>query len=282
MKKLRVMAVANRREELLRGLLRLGCVEISEPDDKLSDPAWSTLLRRESSNLTQTRTEIADVNAALAAIKQYAKVKEGLFIQRKPVSEEVFLDAAGREPAKAASRAIGEALQKISRLQGEETRLSARRAALLPWKSLDMPLELEGTAHTLFRLGVCPGSTDTGAVRNALGDAAAELYEVSADKQQKYYLLICHRADEEAALDALRTRGFSVTAFQGLTGTPAENLRRLEEALAENRRRQEETAAGQDAQQRDSLGPNGVVDRPTWAALRAQSHTACDSCTEEG
>ena len=111
MKKLRVMAVANRREELLRGLLRLGCVEISEPDDKLSDPAWSTLLRRESSNLTQTRTEIADVNAALAAIKQYAKVKEGLFIQRKPVSEEVFLDAAGREPAKVASRAIGEALR---------------------------------------------------------------------------------------------------------------------------------------------------------------------------
>ena len=44
----------------------------------------------------------------------------------------------------------------------------------------------------------------------------------------------------------------------------------------------EDTAAVKDTQQRAGLEPNGVVDRPTWAALRAQSHAACDSCTEEG
>ena len=44
----------------------------------------------------------------------------------------------------------------------------------------------------------------------------------------------------------------------------------------------EDTAAVKDTQQRAGLEPNGVVDRPTWAALRAQSHTACDNCTEEG
>ena len=44
----------------------------------------------------------------------------------------------------------------------------------------------------------------------------------------------------------------------------------------------EDTAAVKETQQRAGLEPNGVVDRPTWAALRAQSHTACDSCTEEG
>ena len=44
----------------------------------------------------------------------------------------------------------------------------------------------------------------------------------------------------------------------------------------------EDTAAVKDTQQRAGLETNGVVDRPTWAALRAQSHTACDNCTEEG
>ena len=44
----------------------------------------------------------------------------------------------------------------------------------------------------------------------------------------------------------------------------------------------EDTAAVKETQQRAGLEPNGVVDRPTWAALRAQRHTACDSCTEEG
>ena len=41
MKKLRVMAMAAQRDALLRELLRLGCVEISEPAGKLSDPAWA-------------------------------------------------------------------------------------------------------------------------------------------------------------------------------------------------------------------------------------------------
>ena len=44
----------------------------------------------------------------------------------------------------------------------------------------------------------------------------------------------------------------------------------------------EDTAAVKETQQRAGLEPNGVVDRPTWTALRAQSHTACDNCTEEG
>ena len=47
MKKLRAMALSGRREELLAGLLRLGCVEISEPN--LADPAWAALVRRETS-----------------------------------------------------------------------------------------------------------------------------------------------------------------------------------------------------------------------------------------
>ena len=254
MKKLRVMALERRREELLRGLLHLGCVEISEPE-QLSDPAWSALLERGTSALVQTRTEIADVSSALAAIRQYAKVKDGLFIQRRAVSEREFLDIDGRAQAQTVSRRIGEALGEISRLQSEEGRLNARRAALEPWRSLDLPLEQTGTAHTLFRLGVCPGSTDTGAVRAALGDSAAELYEVSGDKQQRYYLLICHRAEEEQVQGLLRPFNFSAVVFQGVEGTAAENADALDRQLAENRKAQEAAAAAivEDAGARDAL-----------------------------
>ena len=254
MKKLRVMALERRRDELLRGLLHLGCVEISEPE-QLSDPAWSALLERGTSALVQTRTEIADVNSALAAIRQYAKVKDGLFIQRRAVSEREFLDIDGRAQAQTVSRRIGEALGEISRLQSEESRLNVRRAALEPWRPLDLPLEQTGTAHTLFRLGVCPGSTDTGAVRAALGDSAAELYEVSGDKQQRYYLLICHRAEEEQVQELLRPFNFSAVVFQGVEGTAAENADTLDRQLAENRKAQEAAAAAivEDAGARDAL-----------------------------
>ena len=257
MKKLRVIAMADHREELLKGLLKLGCVEISEPDDKLADPAWTALLKRGTSALAETRTELADVNTALAAIKRYGQVKDGLFIQRKAVSEQEFLSTESAERAKAASQKVGGLLQELSGLQAEETRLLSRQAALRPWIPMDLPLEREGTAHTVFRMGVCPGATDTGAIRTELAaaDAAAELYEINADKQQKYYLLILHRSEEEKVQEILRPFNFSATAFQNVTGTAAENVEELDRKLAENRRQQEAATAAivQSAEDRDAL-----------------------------
>ena len=62
-----------------------------------------------------------------------------------------------------------------------------------------------------------------------------------------------------------------MTAFQGLTGTPAENLRRLEGELAENRRRQEETTA--------ALGKSGA----DWDTLRLYAdRLRTDTALEEG
>lgn len=257
MKKLRVIAMAAHRDELLKGLQHLGCVEISEPDGKLADPAWASLLKRGTSRLTETRSEIADVNTALDAIKRYAQTKDGMFIQRHPISEQEFLGAKTVEQARETSTRIGGLLQDLSRLQGEENRLLSRKAALQPWVSLDMPLEQEGTAHTAFRLGVCPGSTDTGDIRTELtaADAAAELYEVSADKQQKYYLVVYHRAEEEKVQEVLRLHSFSVTGFQNVTGTAAENVQKLDQQLAENRKGQETATAAivQSAESRDAL-----------------------------
>ena len=177
MKKLRVMAMAAYREDLLKGLQNLGCVEISEPDGKLNDPAWATLVRRDTSSLIEVRNQITDVHTALGAIKRYGKLKDGLFIQRKPVSEEIFLDNDRMNAAKVVADDVLALLEQITKLQAEETRILADQAALKPWLPLNVPLDLEGTAHTAFRLGVCPGNTDTSSIRAALesADIAAEI-----------------------------------------------------------------------------------------------------------
>ena len=243
MKKLRVMAMADSRDALLRELLRLGCVEISEPTGKLSDPAWAALLRRDASTLAQTKNEQGEAAAALDALKRYGGTKDGLFIQRREVSEAEFLSDGTLEKARAVSQQINGRLQDIARLQGEEGRLLSRRAGLEPWVPLDMPLELGGTEHAVFRLGVLPGAADTAAIRNELGENLAELYEISADKQQRCCLLIAHRAEEEKALEVLRPHGFSVTAFQGVTGTAAQNVQALDAALSENQKQRQEAEA---------------------------------------
>ena len=254
MKKLRVIAMASQREKLLQGLLRLGCLEIREPDEVGDD--WSGLLEKGSSRLAETRGAISDVNTALSAIKQYGQIKSGIFVKRRPISEQEFLSDETVERARSVSEDVGEMLRKLSQLQGEENRLLTRQAGLKPWCELDMPLELEGTEHVLFRLGVCPGGTDTGALRTELGDVSAELLEINADKQQRYYLLICHRAEEQRAMEILRPHSFSVVGFQGLTGTAQENLRRLGEQLEENQRQQAEAA--------EAIARSGA----SWDALR--------------
>ena len=255
MKKLRVMAMADSRDALLRELLRLGCVEISEPAGRLADPAWADLLRRETSTLAETKNEQGEAGAALDALKRYGGTKDGLFIQRRPVSQEEFLSAGTLEEARAVSRQIDGRIQDISRLQGEEGRLQSRKAGLMPWVPLDMPLELSGTANAVFRLGVLPGAADTAAIRSELAGTAAELYEVSADKQQRCCLLIAHRAAEEEALEVLRPHGFSVTAFQGVTGTAAKNVADIDAAIAagQKRRQEAEAAIAALAGKRDAL-----------------------------
>ena len=237
------MAMADSRDALLRELLRLGCVEINEPAGKLSDPAWAALLRRDTSTLAETKNEQGEANAALEALKRYGGAKDGLFIQRRPVGQEEFLSQEVLEKGRAVSKQINGHLQDIARLRGEEGRLQSRRAGLEPWVPLDMPLELGGTEHAVFRLGVLPGAADPAAIRNELADAAAELYEISGDKQQRCCLLIAHRDEEEKALEALRPHGFSVTAFQGVTGTAAQNVQALDQTLAENQTKRQEAEA---------------------------------------
>ena len=185
MKKLRVMAMADSRDALLRELLRLGCVEISEPAGRLSDPAWAALLRRDASTLAETKNEQGEAAAALDALKRYGGAKDGLFIQRRPIGQEEFLSQAVLEKGRTVSKKINGHLQDISRLQGEENRLLSRRAGLEPWVPLDMPLERGGTENAVFRLGVLPGAADVAAIRGELAEEAAELYEISADKQQR-------------------------------------------------------------------------------------------------
>ena len=236
MKKLRAIAMQRDKDALLAGLMDLGCVELSSPDPA----AFQDLLRRGTSRATEQRTSLADANTALEAVKRYSGAKDGPFIKRRPVTKEEFSSGGELNRGEAACKEVNEALQTIARLKGEADRLRADMAALSPWAGLDVPLELTQTAKTALRLGVVPAGTDTGTLRNALAasEAAAELYEISADRQQTYLLLIAHQADQSAALEALRPFNFSAVSFPDHTGTPRENLEELDRRLGENATRQ--------------------------------------------
>ena len=94
-----------------------------------------------------------------------------------------------------------------------------------------------------------------GALRLELEALPAELLEISADKQQRYLLLLCHRAAEEPVMEVLRAHGFSAAAFPGVTGTAAADLKQTDRQLEELQRRREEAEAAiaESARERDTL-----------------------------
>ncbi len=245
MKRLRLVALGEQRDELLARLLHVGCVEVTEPEGKLSDPEWTALVHRDSSAMGDVKGQVNGITSALDALQKYAPVKSGLFIKRRDISEADFFDRQAAAEALRNAGEINENVHEITQLFSKENRLSSQRASLVPWSGLDLPLETRSTEHTHISFGVCPAAVDLAQLRSELGEAAptAELILASSDKEQHYLLLVCHRSEEEAAFQALKPHSYNTVQFKEFTGTAAENLKVIDQELGEITGRREAAAA---------------------------------------
>lgn len=236
MKRLKVMALAEERDNLLSGLLHLGCVEISDPEDRLSDPDWSALLSRDTSKMGQVKAKATQLTNALDALKKYAPEKTGLFRIRDVISESDFFSEEKETSALKNAEEINNSVAEIARCDAEDARLNVQFASLTPWESLSLPLETSSTANVEILLGTLPVTSPLDTVRGVLAEAAplCELLPVSADKEQQYVVLLCHKAEWDAAQEALKPYTFSVSRFKELTGTAAENMGAIEAQLEVN------------------------------------------------
>jgi V/A-type H+-transporting ATPase subunit I len=245
MKRLRLIGLSEERDALLGQLLSLGCVEVTEPEDKIADPQWTKLLKRDTSTLTEVKGESAALHSALTALRKYAPVKTGLFQKRSNISEEQFWGQAAKDSAMACAETINQCTREIAKIYAKENKLNATITSLTPWASLELPLESGGSARTQWLLGTCPAAVELSALQGDLAAATdlAELVPVSQDKDQQYFLLIVYGTETDTALSALRSHSFSVVHFKDLTGTAGENIDRLRGELSklqEERKEQEQ------------------------------------------
>lgn len=244
MKKLRVMAMAADQERLLHQLQHLGCVEISQPSEELEDTKWASMIEPKESQQVRIRAEMSEAQSALAAVKEYGpKKKEGLFPPRRQVTEEELLRPDTLRAGRRAAGRIHTWLDTLARMDADESRLLSKKNGLTPWLGLNMPMELQESAHVVFRPCVFPTAVDLEGLRTQLSvqELPAELIEISQDRQQRYVLLICHKSAQEDVTNLLRESGFSAVAFPEPSGTPAEAMKGIEEELDYCRKKREET-----------------------------------------
>jgi len=236
MKRLRLIALDSQREQLLSRLLHVGCVELSEPQQELGDPEWTALLGRSESALSDVKQQLGQVTSALQTLNKYAPAKGGLFRKRETMQEEDFLCGNARARAVAQAEELNRLEKKIQSLQAQENRLIARRFSLKPWESLDVDLAMKGTKNVKITFAACPAGVDMAQLIAELAEEvpSAQVIEASTDKEQHYFLLMCHVAQEEAAAAALKRYGVSPAGVKDVSGTAAENIAAVDRELEEN------------------------------------------------
>lgn len=233
MKKLRLMAVRDQKEKLLKDLMVFGCVELREPEEDEFSPELSCRLSRESSGVSEYRAEKTKLQQAIDALNSYVPKKSSLLSAKPDVALEEFLNRESLEKYQDAAERILKAEDRIKRIGAEESRIRGTAESLVPWLSFDCPLETEGTRDSVMTLGACPATASLDAVRQSLAESAdeAELFAVSGDKLQHYLVLLCHRSQLRQALEALRAYSFSIMSFSGLSGTAQECTERCKSEL---------------------------------------------------
>lgn len=230
MKKLRLLAVRGEKEALLKRLMLLGCVEVTEPELDSVPPELRERLARESSDTSRCRADTATLVQAVELLDKYSPVKSKLLSAKPETDCETILDETTLARTIESARRINTIDETVRRIKAECARIDGFVDALRPWLELDYPLDGSGTARCAVTLGMMPQSALALAeARQALAHEIeeAELVEVFADKTQRYVVLICFKEALPAALEVLRAYNFSAASFAGCEGTARENTDRL-------------------------------------------------------
>ena len=286
MKHLQLIAMVEDRENLLRTLQRLGCVEIDEASVELKGDSGTAqeqegllrqleqqLSRPDAKALSQAREEQSQAERALTVLKRSAPAK-GSFLSPKPtLREEELFDSTLACQAKAGAQEVNGTDQRVHAIEGEQSKLAAQRTALLPWASLDLPLETTSTDQVTIQFGTLPAALPFPQAEEAVSQAGelAQLTLASTDRDNHYCLLVCHASQAEEVLQTLKEQGWSRANLRECTGTAAENISRLEQ--------ENQTLEQEKIQLKERLSKLGDL-RPTLQKLadRAQVEAKREEC----
>ena len=259
MKKLRAICLASQRDELLRELQKLGCVELKSQDqvrEALSEETAS-LVHADHGPVAEAQAERQLYRRAVEILDQYAPRKTPLLQPKPVISADTLLDETEAAAMEAAARELGEQSEQLKALASEEAREKLRIEALTPWKGCEVPLDHPGTRNVAVTFGALPLPADYDALSAALVQdvGAAELFEVSRDEAARYIYVLHLRSDIESVLKLLREYGFTVPAYGEVSGTAAANIAEAEQSLQRilSQRQALEQRIAAAAQYRDGL-----------------------------
>lgn len=235
MRHLRLIGLQAEREEMLRRLQHLGCLEITEPEPASDDPLLEKLRIPEAAELQRIREQYTAAEQALQTLTDHTPKEKNALEPLPFIDEQALTDESQLADGKSAAERLNRCREELASLQSRSEKLAAEEAQLLPWESLTMPLECATTEKVLIQMGTLPAVVPPEQIREAL-EAAGDLYEfreVSVDRERRYAVLTVHISQAEDHVAAVKALGWSRVAPSDRRGTAGENLAALRREQAE-------------------------------------------------
>lgn len=235
MRHLRLIGLQAEREEMLRRLQHLGCLEITEPEPASDDPLLEKLRIPEAAELQRIREQYTAAEQALQTLTDHTPKEKNALEPLPFIDEQALTDESQLADGKSAAERLNRCREELASLQSRSEKLAAEEALLLPWESLTMPLECATTEKVLIQMGTLPVVVPPEQIREAL-EAAGDLYEfreVSVDRERRYAVLTVHISQAEDHVAAVKALGWSRVAPGDRRGTAGENLAALRREQAE-------------------------------------------------
>lgn len=241
MQRMSICALKKDRKAILEKIQSMGVMEINHVLDEDED-----FRRMDTANARSSFEKAANsADRALEILNEYAPVKTSML---SSLEGKKLVDAKVHEEVIRKREELLKVVNQIQVLDKEKAenkaeilKLENRIESLVPWLSLDIPMNATGTKKTSVILGSIPGLADISGIYEILAEAASEVeaadaYVISSGQDMTCIAVICLKQEEQSIEEALRSRGFSRIA-QSSAKTPVGETEELKQAIKEKENR---------------------------------------------
>jgi V/A-type H+-transporting ATPase subunit I len=224
MKKVRMLALLEDKEDILKQLQRLGMMEIREIEPGNMDDDGLVPMQADA---TQAELEalISQMDAAIRFLSEYSEEKKG-FLEQKPVFSysELMEMQKELEPAQAVVKEAKALENRLVEMRSRRIRLQNLKTQIEPWMRLGVPVEdVKSTAHVYVAAGfIAPDEGEDIGARLEREGCLAAVEQVGVSSERAAVFVMAHRDDMQKTLEVLRDYGWAEMNFEGLTGRPAD------------------------------------------------------------
>lgn len=244
MQRISICALKKDRKAILEKIQSMGIMEMSQvAEDEDGFEKMDTISARQSFEKKASLSE-----SALDILDAYAPEKKSMFASlegKKLVESDQFAKiTAKREEILEKAERIVACNKEIAEHKAESAKLENQIEALVPWLSLDVPMNCKGTGKTAMLLGTMPGETTLESVYEQIqtGEAQTDAVDVeiiNSDQDATYLAVLCLKADAGAVEEALRAAGFAKPS-QTVHAVPAKETAELKTKIEQLNKKIEE------------------------------------------